>query len=385
MEAAKQYKIICHQGGSRSSKTWSIFQFFILKALAGEQFTLTITRDKLTWIKSTLLKDFEEITRLYNIPVEPAINQNRPEQVYKILNAEFAFFGLDYPQKLHGRKQEYLWGNEAIEMGKPAFDQLEMRTTKLIILDYNPADDLHWVFELQKRPDVCVIQSTMLDNPFLPDSIINKIKSYEPTPENMARGTADSYMWEVYGRGNKARLQGTIFNNWEVIDSLPTEINFMGLGLDFGYTNHPTAIVAMYMRDNDLYYDELLYETGLTNPNIVDKLKEQEIQHHVDISGDSAEPKSIEEIRQAGFNIKGVEKGTDSINFGIDIMKSHKMFVTKRSLNLELELRRYKWAEDKLGKSLNKPVDAYNHAIDAARYITMTKLRSQPIPQMHFG
>lgn len=275
--------------------------------------------------------------------------------------------------------------NEVMESRKADFDQLEMRTQVGGIVDYNPIDDMHWVFDLQKRPDVCVIKSTMLDNPFLPDSIINKIKSYEPTEANIAMGTADAYMWEVYGRGNKARLQGTIFNNWDIIDSIPTDAKFMGLGLDFGYTNHPTAIVAMYMMNDEIYLDELLYETGLINAAIADKLRDLEIDQSTEILSDSAEPKSIEEIARMGFSAIPVEKGTDSINFGIDIMKSHKMHITKRSSNLELELRRYKWAEDKTGKSLNKPVDAYNHAIDAARYIIMTKLRAQDMPQMHFG
>lgn len=385
LEAEATHKIICHEGGSRSSKTWSIIQFFILKALKGENLTLTIVRDKLTWVKSTLLKDFEQIIKLYGIDVSPDVNPNRQDQVYNIAGTEFGFFGLDYTEKLHGRKQDWFWMNEVMESRKADFDQLEMRTQVGGIVDYNPIDDMHWVFDLQKRPDVCVIKSTMLDNPFLPDSIINKIKSYEPTEANIAMGTADAYMWEVYGRGNKARLQGTIFNNWDIIDSIPADAKFMGLGLDFGYTNHPTAIVAMYMMNDEIYLDELLYETGLINAAIADKLRDLEIDISTDILSDSAEPKSIEEIARMGFNAIPVEKGTDSINFGIDIMKSHKMHITKRSSNLELELRRYKWAEDKTGKSLNKPVDAYNHAIDAARYIIMTKLRAQDMPQMHFG
>jgi phage terminase large subunit len=212
-----EIKIICHQGSSRSSKTWSIFQYFLIKAMQGDSFVLTIARAKLTWVKSTLLKDFEEMTRKYNIPVYPEININRPEQVYKVWGSEIAFFGLDYPEKLHGRKQDYTWLNEVMEIDKKSFDQLEMRTTRQMIIDYNPAYDDHWVFELHKRPDVVVIKSTFRDNPFLEQVIVDKLLSYEPTPENIAKGTADNYMWEVYGLGNKARLQGAIFTNWSVV------------------------------------------------------------------------------------------------------------------------------------------------------------------------
>ena len=162
-EAAEKYKIVCSEGGSRSSKTWSIFQYYIMKALSGEKFDLTIIREKLTWIRGTLVKDFEEITGHYNVPVSPRINQNRADQTYVINNATFSFWGLDDPMKAHGKKQTYFWINEAMEINKKAFDQIEMRTTKGGIIDYNPSNDSHWVFDLAKRDDVGFIKSTMLD------------------------------------------------------------------------------------------------------------------------------------------------------------------------------------------------------------------------------
>jgi len=372
--AQKTYKIICHEGGSRSGKTWSIFLFFLLKAYYGRNVTVTIVRDKLTWIKSTLLKDFEEITEKYGLEVTPEINPNRPEQIYKINGSEFAFFGLDYPQKLHGRKQDWFWINEVMEVDRKAFDQLEMRTTKGGIIDYNPSDDGHWIFEVQKRPDVTVIHSTMLNNPFLEKAIIDKIKSYEPTQENIQQGTADNYMWEVYGLGKKARLEGVIFTNWDIVEKIPEDASFKGFGLDFGYTNDPTALVALHMMDNEIYLDELMYEPGLTNQDITNKLKEMEISRNDLIVGDSAEPKSIEEIRRGGFYIKPSDKGADSIRNGIDLLKGYKIHITRRSSNLESELRKYKWAEDKTGKSLNVPVDANNHLIDSVRYLARAVL-----------
>lgn len=382
MEAAKKYKIICLEGGSRSSKTFSATQFFTIKAVQGDDFTVTIARDKFNWVKDTVLQDFKEVTSLYNINPTPNINRNRPEQNYNINGSEFTFWGLDNPAKAHGKKQDWAWINEVMDVNKDAFDQIEMRTKIGLILDYNPIDDQHWVFELQKRPDVCVIHSTMLDNPFNPPTVIAKIKSYEPTPENIAQGTADNYMWEVYGLGKKARLEGAVFTNWDIVDEVPGNADWKGLGLDFGYTNDPSALIELYLYNNEIYLNEIIYEPGLLNSDIAKRMKQFEIAPTVLVMADSSEPKSIEEIRRYGFNIRGVEKGADSINFGIDIMKGYKIHISRNSINLEKEMRRYKWAEDRNGNLLKRnghgvPIDEYNHAIDAARYIIMTILKKK--------
>jgi phage terminase large subunit len=373
-------KIILEEGGSRSSKTWSVFQFFLLKALSGEEFTLTIARDKLTWIRDTLIADFEEITTLYNIAVSPAINKNRDDQTYMIGNSTWSFIGLDTPAKLHGKKQDYVWINEAMDVTRKAFDQLEMRTSKMMIIDYNPSDDMHWVFDLQRRSDVGVVRSTMLDNPFLPDTVIRKILSYEPTPENILQGTADQYMWDVYGKGNKARLEGVVYTKWDTVSVIPADAKLLGYGLDFGYSVHPTALIAVYLYNNEIYARELIYQAGLTNDEIAEKMKSLGIDSMAVIFADSSEPKSIEEIRRAGFhNIQPVEKGADSINFGIDILKGYFMHFTEDSINLDREARRYKWAEDRSGKSLGKPIDDFNHALDALRYLAMMILRRRDL------
>jgi len=374
VNASKDYKIICHQGGSRSSKTWSIFQFLLGKAIAGEGITVTIVRDKMTWIKSTLLLDFKKIINLMELPISPDINVNRAEQAYNVNGSEFAFYGLDYSEKLHGRTQDWFWINEAMEVGKKHFDQLEMRTSVGGILDYNPYDDLHWVFDLPKRPDVIVIKSTQLDNPFLPQTMRDKILSYKPTPENIANGTADNYMWQVYGLGNKARLKGTVFDNWDVVEDIPEQAKFIAYGKDFGYTNDPTTLIALYMMDNEIYLDQVLYKTGMTNQDIVVRYEELQINKRDEIYADSSEPKSIEEIRRQGYNIRGAKKGADSIMYGIDLLKQYKIHITKRSTELENELRKYKFQEDKVGNVINKPVDVFNHCIDAVRYVAIMKL-----------
>ena len=360
-----------------SSKTWSIFYFWLLKALAGEKFLLTIARSKMTWVRDSLVPDFEEICERNGYPVSPNIDKKRNAQEYKIKNATFQFVGLDDTKKIHGQKRDHLWLNETMEITKKDFDQLEMRTSGLIILDYNPYDDSHWVFDLQKRKDVKKIHSTMLDNPYNPPAIINKIKGYEPTPENIEQGTADNYMWEVYGLGKKARLQGAIYTNWDVVEEIPTDCKLIGYGLDFGYTNDPTAIVALYTKDNELYWDELLYETGLLNEDIAEKMGYLMPVRDIYTYADSSEPKSIETIKRKGFNIKGATKGADSIKFGIDFLKGYKMHITKRSINLESELRKYKWAEDRSGKSLNVPIGKNDHGCDAMRYVATMCLQKR--------
>ena len=373
-------RVVIHEGGSRSGKTWSIFLFFILKALQGEQFRLVIVRRRLTWAKYSLLVDFERIKQQYDIPVEPAINPNRPEQTYTINNATFTFLGTDEPQKLQGSPQEWLWVNEAIEVSKAAFDQLEMRTTKGIVLDYNPSVDVHWVYDLQKRPDTKVFKSTVLDNPFAPEAVVRRILSYEPTPENIANGTADWYLWQVYGLGMPAAPKGAIFSNWDVVDEIPEGAKFLAYGLDFGFANDPTAIVAVYKYNNELYVHEVAYETGLVNvpvydgqPSIVGILEREGIKSEP-IIADSSEPKSIKEIAARGFNIRGATKGQDSIRYGIELLQRYKIHITRSSVNIIREFRNYKWAEKSTGELLDRPIDDFNHAIDALRYVALEKL-----------
>lgn len=375
-ESANKYNIILLEGGSRSSKTWSIFQFFIIKALQGERFDVTISRAYLQLAKDTILEDLKEMWYMYDLPLTPDININRSTQKYNILNGEFLFWGLDKPRKAHGKKQKYAWMNEVMEIpNKAVLDQLEMRTTDLIIIDYNPSDDAHWVFDLKKRPDVKTLHSTMLDNPFLEEKIVNKIKGYEPTEENIKNGTADSYMWDVYGLGKPAKLKGVVFNNWEKVETIPEKAQFLGYGQDFGFTNDPATLIALYRYDGAVYWDELLYKKELTNDDLIKEYERLGVKRNELIIADSAEPKSIEEIRRANYRIGGADKGRDSVRHGISLLKGYKMYVTERSVHLEQELRKYKWKEDKTGKPTQDPIDDFNHCIDAMRYIGSKVLR----------
>lgn len=376
------------EGGSRSSKTWSIIQYLLLNhSLCRTGIRITIVRERLTWLKATVLKDFEEITTLYNIPVYPDINLNRPDQTYKVGGAEWSFIGLDEQQKLFGRKQTIAWINEVIgdspntSISKQDFDQIEMRTEELMILDYNPKATVHWIYDnVVTRPDVDFIHSTMLHNPFLPDKIRRKILSYEPTEANKKAGTADETMWNIYGLGKRGDVKGLIFPNVTYVKEFPVNCRWVAYGLDFGYTNDVSALIKIGFSEGELYLDELIYEDGLTNPDLCEKMKGLGINGSSEIIADSAEPKSIAEIKRKGYKIIEAVKGAGSVKYGIDTLKSYKINITETSLNLKVEQTNYKWKLDNAGKPTNEPIDAFNHLWDAARYAASVKI-SKPTPR----
>ena len=379
------YELLLNQGGSRSSKTWSIWMMLLYRAMLGEREVVTIARANMTTITSTVLMDFKEILEIYKIPHSPSVNPNRKNQIYNVYGTEFGFFGLDNPEKVHGRKQDIAWINEIIEIkDRNHFDQLEQRTAKLMVVDFNPWDDSHFVFDLEKRKDAILIRSSMLDNEHnLPSRIVRKIRGYEPTKENYEAGTADPYMWDVYGLGKKAKLKGLIFTKWKMVDEIPEDAKSLGAGLDFGYTNDPSALVDLYMHDNELWLDERIYDTGLENISPYDDVDTLDKRFRMleigntPITADSSEPKSISELSRAGWNIKGAIKGQGSVEYGISLLKGYRMNITKRSTNLESEARKYKWTEDKDGKRINKPIDDFNHGWDAVRYRATAVLGSR--------
>lgn len=368
------------EGGSRSSKTWSIIQFIILycqTAAKNKQVKqITIARQKLTWLKLTILKDFKEIMMLYGLWNDNDFHKS--EMTYTLFGCEILFGGLDEPQKLHGRKQHIFWYNEAIEASKEDFDQLLMRTEEFGILDYNPSTTKHWIFEkVLTRPDVDFIHSTLLDNPFLPELIRKEILSYEPTPENEANGTADENKWKIYGLGLRAQIEGLIFTNVGYVKEFPV-VSKGGIGLDFGFTNDPTAIVRLGLAEGQVFAKELCYERGLTNSDICNRLEGAGVSKSELIVADSAEPKSIAEIRRMGWNIIGATKGHGSISNGIDILKRYRINITEDSVNFKKESENYTWKKDRAtNQYLNIPIEAFNHCWDATRYIASETLSTQ--------
>lgn len=354
-------KIVVNQGGTRSGKTYSLLQLLIVKAFENKGKVFTIVRKSLPSLKMTAYRDFFEI--LNNLDLYSETDHNKSDYTYNLNGNLFEFVSLDQPQKKRGARRDFLFCNEANELSWEDFFQLLVRTTDKIWLDYNPSDSFHWIYDkLLIRDDVSYIQTTYKDNPFLEQTIVDEIERLQ--------GTDDDY-WRIYGLGERGLSRATVFQ-FEMADDPKGKL--VSFGLDFGFTNDPTSLVQVYKDGNDLYIHEMMYHTQLTNSDIGEKFAELGLTRYDEIWADSAEPKSIEELHRMGWNIKPTAKGADSIMAGIDILKRHKIYLTKGSDNAVREFQNYKWQEDKNGNLLNKPIDKFNHAIDAVRYATFNRL-----------
>jgi phage terminase large subunit len=356
-------KIVVEQGGTRSGKTYNILLWVIFHYSYYEtNKTITICRKTFPALRASVMRDFFEILRSQDLYNENYHNKSNHE--YYLNGNLVEFISLDQPQKIRGRKRDLLYINEANELTFEDWQQLILRTEGRAILDYNPSDAFHWIYDkVVPREDCAFYQTTYLDNPFLDAGVKAEIERLKDTDEDY---------WRIYGLGERGMSRATIFQfgNAEV----PQDATLLAYGMDFGYTNDPTALVAVYKAGDNLYLDELIYQTGLTNPDISNHLKSLNLDRRSEVFADSAEPKSIEELHRMGWNVKPTQKGADSVIVGIDVLKRHKIFVTPRSNNLIKEMQNYKWVEDKNGNLLNKPIDAFNHAIDAVRYATYNKL-----------
>jgi phage terminase large subunit len=356
-------KIVVEQGGTRSGKTYNILLWIIFEyTYRNTGKTITICRKSFPSLRASVMRDFLDILRAYELYNEDYHNKSSNE--YHLNGNLVEFISLDQPQKIRGRKRNLLYINEGNELFYEDWQQLVFRTDGRIIIDYNPSDSFHWIYDrVIPREDCDFYQTTYRDNPFLDKSIVDEIERLRDTDEDY---------WRIYGLGERGMSRATIFQFGQA--EIPTEAKLISYGLDFGYTNDPTALVAVYQLDNNLYLDELIYRTGLTNRDIHAHFQSFSLDRRDEIFADSAEPKSIDELHRFGWNVKPTVKGADSVNSGIDILKRHKLFVTPRSSNLIKELQNYKWVEDKNGNLLNKPIDAFNHGIDAARYAVANKL-----------
>lgn len=356
-------RIVVNQGGSRSSKTYSICQLLILLAHQENGEVFTIVRKTFPSLRLTVMRDFFEI--LDSLGIYTEASHNKTESTYRINGNLIEFVSMDMPQKKRGSKRKYLFLNEANELTFEDWTQLNMRTTGRIWVDYNPSDEFHWIYDkVIPRKDCTFIKSTYLDNPFIEQTIIDEIELLKDIDENY---------WRVYGLGERGQSKAVVFPNVYEYKELPKGAKMINIGLDFGYSNDPTAVVEVYELDSDRYYKEILYKTGLTNSDIKNELIDKGVDIVQRIVCDSAEPKSIEELRRMGVNAYPVKKFQDSIRAGIDIMRTKKIHVHSQSTNLIKEFRNYKWIQDKNGNILNKPVDLYNHAIDASRYALLKK------------
>jgi phage terminase large subunit len=356
-------RIVVNQGGTRSSKTYSVCQVMICKALQTTGKVFTICRKTGPSLKATVYRDFFEI--IEGLGMYSRENHFVSKGIYVLNGNEFEFVSVDEPMKIRGRKRNYLMMNEANEFTTEDWQQLILRTTEQAYLDYNPSDQFHWIYDrVLTRDDCYFIKSTYLDNPFLSAETIKEIERLKDIDENY---------WKIYGLGEVGLVEGLIYPKFNLVDSFP-ECKWVVRGMDFGYTNDPTVIIKIGYSQGELYYEEEVHRTHLTNQDIIEVLKEKEVSRTDVIYADSAEPKSIEEIYRGGFNIKPCRKGADSIKQGIDVVKRYPMNITKNSTNLIKELRSYKWQTDKEGKNINKPVGFNDHCCDAFRYGVSMKL-----------
>ena len=357
-------RFIVEQGGTRSGKTYNILIWIIFNYCTKHRNKIiTITRKSFPALRGSVMRDFFEILDshgLYNADLH-----NKSNSEYNLFGNKIEFVSLDQPQKIRGRKRDLCFINEGNELTYEDFFQLNIRTIDRIVIDYNPSDEFHWLYDdVVERNDCDFHITTYRDNPFLDKALVAEIERLKDIDETY---------WKIYGEGKRAQNKSVIFR-FDVVKQIPENAKLIAYGLDFGYSNDPTAFAEIYKHEDTLFYNELIYETGMTNNMIAERMRDFEVDRLIPVYADSAEPKAIDEIHRWGFNIKPTKKGGDSINIGIDVMRRYRIVWTEKSHNGHKEMRNYKWLEDKNGKMLNRPVDAYNHLIDAVRYGTYMSL-----------
>ena len=345
------------QGGTSASKTISTLQLLIHKSQTDTTPKITsIVSESLPHLRKGAMRDFLSIMMAHNYFDEA--RWNKTDSIYTFETGSIVeFFGADQPAKVRGPRRDRLYMNECNNMAFETFEQLEVRTREEIYLDWNPTNEF-WFYTdvLGKRDDVDHIILTYKDNEALEKTIVDSIE------QRMSRKD----WWQVFGLGQLGELEGKIYRDWRMIDEIPHEAKLVRYGLDFGYSNDPTAIVAVYEYDGGLILDEILFQKGLQNSQIAAVIQNQE--RNVLVIADSAEPKSIDDIAGYGISIIPTVKGKDSVKRGIDLVQDQRISVTKRSVNIIKEYRNYLWEVDKNGKVLNVPEHTYSHSMDAIRY-----------------
>lgn len=355
--------VIVHQGGSSSGKTYSILQVLFAKAVSEPNLVITVVGQDIPNLKAGALRDAQNIWNENEEIKDFTASYNKSDRIFTFKNGSvMEFKSYSDAQDAKSGKRDYLFVNEANGIPMAVYNELAIRTKKQIYIDYNPNAEF-WVHEhLIGKPNVKFFRSWHEHNPFLSDKIREKIEALKDVDEEL---------WRVYARGMTGKIEGLIFRNWFLCDAIPDKAKHLGTGLDFGFTNDPTAIVEVFEQNGELWVRELMYQTGQTNQDIAKALKGYDKY----IICDSAEPKSIEELRRAGLKVEPAEKGRDSINVSIDILRSKRLNITRDSIYLRKELSSYKYKVDKIaGKSLNEPIDSFNHLIDALRYVALNRL-----------
>lgn len=360
-------RVIANRGGTRSGKTYSVTQLLVVLALQSQvPLAIDIVAESLPHLKRGALKDVTEVLDNEGCIEGQHYTYNRTDRIITIVKSKISFFGADDWGKVKGSRRDILFINEANRISFAVYQQLAARTTQKILIDWNP--DTQFWFErrgISARESTREIVSTYKDNPHLTEQQVAEIESNKD----------DEQWWKVYGLGEVGNPIGVVYNNWRECERVPPQAQLIAYGLDFGFVADPTALVAVYKAEGELYLDELLYMPGLTNNLIAQRLLELK-DKHTPIIADSAEMKSIVEIRNFGVRtISPAQKGADSIRAGIDILRRYRLNVTKRSFNLIDELSNYKYETDRItNENTGRPIDAFNHALDAVRYVALNKL-----------
>lgn len=355
--AALKKRIRAIQGGTSASKTVSILLVLIQMSQTDKAAKLTsVVSESLPHLKLGAMRDFLQIMKEHGYYKDD--RWNRTDFIYTFeTGSKIEFFGADAPAKAHGPRRNRLFVNEANNVPYASFDQMEVRTSGVVFLDWNPTNEFWWYTEVlpNRKDDIDFITLTYLDNEALPQSIVKSIESRK----------GNRSWWKVYGLGQLGEAEGRVYTGWEIIDEIPHEARLERYGLDFGYSNDPTAIIAIYRYNGGYVFDEVAYQKGLSNRAIADILLNEE---SALVKADSAEPKSIDEIAGYGVLIQGVRKGKDGVNQGIQFLRDQRISMTSRSANLIKEYRNYLWETDRDGHNMNVPEGRNDHAMDASRY-----------------
>ena len=365
----KRVRIV--QGGTSSSKTFSIIPLLIDYAVFKPKTEISIVSESIPHLRRGALKDFIKIMDWLGMYREEQFNRSTLR--YDFVNGSYIeFFSADQADKLRGARRDVLFVNECNNITFESYHQLAIRTRRFIYLDYNPTSEF-WVHkELLSDNDAEMIILTYKDNEALDSELVKEI---EKARDRAKESTYWANWWKVYGLGQIGVIDGVIFENWEVVKQIPESAELLGYGLDFGFTNDPTALISVYKFNSELYVKELIYKTRLTNNDIVNLMNQLGVDKYKDIIADSAEPKSIEDIYRGGFrNIYGAKKGPDSIRNSIDKLQRYKINITEDSTNVIKEFRGYVWTKDKNGNQTGEPIGINDHGIAALRYFALNKL-----------
>ena len=352
-------RFIINEGGSRSSKTYSLCQLMIIYCLQNNNKVVSVIRKTFPALRATVLRDFIEILKEIGLYKQEA--HNKSEHIYTFANGSMVeFFSVDDEQKIRGRKRDIAWCNEANELYFDDFTQLNMRTEGKMIFDYNPSDSASWLYELPAEESI-KIKSTYKDNPFLPDSIKAQI-------EDLAR--TDEALYQIYALGEKAISKSNIYSQWSFVAHRPSRFVKYVYGLDFGY-NHPSALMRVYYCDNDIYIEPVIYESYLTTTMLIEKLATLGIEQTVTILADYSRPEIIQEMNIAGYDVQNANK---VVKKGIDNLKTFGV-ICQDDKAIRREYENYKWK--KIGDFItDEPVKLFDDAMDAIRYAT-THIRQE--------